>query len=94
MADGKEIDTKDLFVLLDDTVASARQRGFQKLREQQTEFLARSLQGGAVQAHRMANVDNALPALRLTIPIPLTEGGTRFDATPPRGCETPRSAMD
>ena len=33
--DDKEIDTKDLFVLLDDTVASARQRGFQKLREQQ-----------------------------------------------------------
>ena len=30
----------------------------------------------------MANVDNALPALRLTIPIPLTDGGTRFEANP------------
>ena len=41
MADGKGLNTKDLFELLDDTVTSARQRGFQKVKRATNGFVGK-----------------------------------------------------
>ena len=80
--DGKKLETETLFRLLEEAVVQARQRGLEKLRVQQAEFLSKSLQGGAGQAHRMVNVDNALPSLRRTVPTKEEDGSTRFESAP------------
>ena len=64
---GEGADAGDVLTLLNDAVERAGKRGFGKLQEQKAEQLARSLRGGAGLAHKMANVDNALPTLRLVI---------------------------
>ena len=59
----------DLLNILDGLVEKARSRGLEKLDEHRAKTLAVSLQGGTSQAHRAANVDNALPPLRLIIQL-------------------------
>ena len=78
-ADGN--DTKDenigndLAKILDEIVAKAKARGFEKMEEQRAKVSATILLGGAGQAHKAASVDNALPPLRLVIP-PIPDKGT------------------
>ena len=67
---------------LDTLVAKAQTRGLEKMEEQRANSLAISLQGGAGKAHKAANVENALPPLRLVIPPTEEHQNTEFVTIP------------
>ena len=52
------------------------------MEEQRAQALATSLLGGVGQAHRAANVDNALPPFTLVIPPTPDKGTTEFISDP------------
>ena len=74
----RTVNETDLFKLLGDTIAQARKSGRAKLDKQRAEYLAKCLLGGAGKAHKMANSDNLLPPLRLTIKEKDAEGKMQF----------------
>ena len=63
-------------------MARAKRKGMHKINEAAAEPLARDLQGGAGAAHRIANADNALPPLRLTLVETNKEGVKKFIVDP------------
>ena len=78
----QEVSASTALSLLNETVERASKRGLEKLQEQKAEQLARGLRGGAGVAHKMANVDTALPPLRLILEIEDESGEKKFEADP------------
>ena len=74
----RPLDECDALALLDKAVTLARQRGRDKLAKQRAEYLAKCLIGGAGKAHKIANVDNLLPPLRLVVKSNDAEGKVCF----------------
>ena len=64
--------------LMGSIVAQARKRGRENLATQRAEHLAKSLLGGAGNAHKMGNADNLLPPLRLVVKSKNEQGQTCF----------------
>ena len=79
---GEEVNVGAVLTLLNETVERASKRGLEKLQEQKAEQLARSIRGGAGLAHKMANIDKALPPLRLVIEGKDENGEKKFEADP------------
>ena len=84
---GEVANAGEVLTLLNETVERASKRGLEKLQEQKAEQLTRSLRCGAGLAHKMANIDNALPPLRLVIEGEDENGEKKFEADPQKVAE-------